>query len=162
MTDAPAYDPLPDYVEAAHGNADACLRLSIFARQQVADGLDDPLTCSMEGATLARLAAIRGNIQAAILMGQHLLTVAELYEIAGDSSHAESTCAEALAILELTEGHTPPGWEPGAWSDHLLNLVSSTAAKTDADFMALTLHYRTIWARFLEQRPVQPVGDAQE
>lgn len=162
MTQAPAPNHIPDYVSAAHGDPDACYRLSLAARAAVLDGSDDALTGSMEGATLARLAAIRGNISAAALMSQHLSTVASLYEEAGDSSHAEQYCAESLAVLELTEAHTPPGWDAAAWSDHILSLVTETASKTDPHFMALTKAYRAVWAPFLDP-PIQihRTGDAQ-
>ena len=160
MTDQPPpYDTLTDYVAAAHGDPDACFRLSQVARAAVLDGSDDPLTASMEGATLARLAALRGSILAAVLMAEHLNTVARLYEEAGDSSHAEFSCAESLAILELSEGHPVPGWEPAAWSDHILSLLTDTASKSDANFMALTKHYRTLWAPYLDPRPAQLAGD---
>lgn len=158
MTDAPVYDPIPDYEMAAHGDPDACLRLSMFARQSVQDESDDPLTASMEGATLARLAAIRGNMLAAVLMAQHLLTVAEIYEAAGDSGHAECFCAESIAILELSEGHAPAGWTSENWSAHLIGLVANTASRAEPAFMALAKHYRTIWAPFLAPSLV-PTGD---
>lgn len=159
MTDASPYDPLPDYVAAAHGDPDACFRLSAFARTSVLDGSDDVLTASMEGATLARLAALRGNVLAAVLMSQHMVSVAETYEAAGDSSHAECVCAEALAILELIEAYPPPGWDAAAWSDHILALVTQTATNTNASFMESTKHYRDIWAPFLAPPPAQPTGD---
>lgn len=158
---APVYDPLQDYVNAAHGDPSACLRLSLMARAAVLDGSDDALTASMEGATLARLAAIRGSMEAACLMALHLFTVAELYEIAGDSSHAASSCAEGLALLELSEGHTPQGWSAPQWSEHIHNLVTTTAANTDAQFMAAASHYRGIWAPFLSICITPTAGDAQ-
>lgn len=158
-TPAPApYDPLQDYVRAAHGDPSACLRLSLMSRETVLDGSDDALTASMEGATLARLAAIRGSMDAACLMALHLFTVAELYEIAGDSSHAASSCAEGLALLELSEGHTPHGWSAAQWSEHIHNIVTTTGDQTDAQFMALASRYRSIWAPFLSPRPAPVAG----
>lgn len=154
------YDPLQDYVSAAHGDPSACLRLSLMARASVLDGSDDALTASMEGATLARLAAIRGSMEAACLMALHLFTVAELYEIAGDSTHAAASCAEGLALLELSDGHTPYGWEASQWSDHVHNVVTTTADQTDAQFMAVAGHYRSVWAPFLSPRPAPVAGDA--
>ena len=163
MTDhPPPYDTLIDYVAAAHGDPDACFRLLQVARAAVLDGSDDPLTGSMEGATLARLAALRGSIMAAVLMAEHLNTVARLYDEAGDSTHAEFSCAESLAILELSEAYPVPGWEPAAWSDHIQGIVTETALQTDANFMALIKHYRTIWAPFLDPLIVQPAGDKRQ
>lgn len=145
---------IPDYIAAAHGDPDACLRLSLFARSRVLRDESDQLTGSMEGATLARLAAIRGDIRAAVLMSEHLLAVAELYNVAGDHDVVEDFCAEAVAIMDLGEGHVPDGWTRDAWSDHVLGVVSRISDNTSAPFMEQVKGYRAIWAQFLSPESV--------
>lgn len=160
METAPAYDPIVDYIAAAHGDPSACYRLSCASRASVLDGSDDELTASMEGATLARLAAIRGDMLAALLMAQHLITVAEVYEAAGDSSHARQTLAESVALLELCDGRPPAGWEASAWSDHVAGIVAAVAIGTDAALMESVKAFHTLWNRFLGIPNPHPLGDA--
>lgn len=158
------YNPdtiIPDYVAVAHGDMAAAVRLSVLMRGRVLSDEDDPLTGSMEGATLARLAAIRGDISAALLMAEHLLTVAELYEAANDHDAVASHCAEAVAILELADNFVPEGWTRDGWSDHVLQVVTRISTDTSAAFMDDVKFYRNIWSQFLSSSPHPVAGEAQ-
>jgi len=148
---------MADFVAAANGDSAACLRLSRISRASVLYGSDDVLFASMEGAMLARLAAVRGDRQAAILLGEHLVAISAVYAAGGDDETACNIGAEAMAILELCEGHPPEGWDRAAWSDHVLQVVTAAAELADGPMMHAATQYRAVWAPFLSA-PAEPIG----
>lgn len=148
---------MADFVAAANGDSAACLRLSRISRASVLDGADDTLFASMEGAMLARLAAVRGDRQAAILLGEHLVTIAVFYADGGDDEMARQIGAEAMAIIELCEGHPPEGCDSQEWSNHILRAITTAAELADGPMMHAATQYRAVWAPFLTA-PAEPIG----
>lgn len=149
--------PIADYVAAAHGDGQAAMRLSVMSRARATNGEDDVLIASMEGATLARLAAITGQQGAAALLGDHLVTIGTTYAVAGDDETAAEIASEAMALLELTENDPPEGWDQEAWTAHIVGVVETFAFATSPEWMARVGQYRSLWEPLIAPRP-GPVG----
>lgn len=143
--------------QVALGDVEAAISLCYHCADVADSGDGDPMIATIEGLTLARLAASTGNL---VGMGQFLSFCGRMVDLCVDANRHDLAAhyrGEAFALADIAADMVP-----SEISDVMTAGLNIGAVEADAASMRCAARMRELWAEILKPKDCQAKEDQPE